>query len=260
MNTRNRLNMKNARRPGLFVFTRFNLLFLFKTHMVTDSLLSLCSTARWTQIPSLSTSCTLSGTLSLRWEKPLSVHTFRLGYCGWPHKSAVLWHVKRFLFTFCFFFCPSLSQQFLPTWLAPNLITFTGFMFLVLNFLMLAFYDFDFTASGMSPSLLYCPLYLLNEWMLSDHFSHSRPCSTIKSLPLVKHTERKTKILMLVTWRVKGKVHHSLNQDCPQWLRVITHPLRLRETQRATTTCTEHQQRATVSQHTRHFLAQFDDV
>ncbi|KAJ3606676.1 hypothetical protein NHX12_026195 [Muraenolepis orangiensis] len=36
----------------------------------------------------------------------------------------------------------------LPTWLAPNLITFTGFMFLVLNFLMLAFYDFDFNASA----------------------------------------------------------------------------------------------------------------
>ncbi|KAG5846406.1 hypothetical protein ANANG_G00114640 [Anguilla anguilla] len=36
----------------------------------------------------------------------------------------------------------------LPTWLAPNLITFTGFMFLVLNFLMLAFYDFDFSASA----------------------------------------------------------------------------------------------------------------
>ncbi|XP_029966506.1 ethanolaminephosphotransferase 1-like [Salarias fasciatus] len=38
--------------------------------------------------------------------------------------------------------------KFLPTWLAPNLITFTGFMFLVLNFLMLAFYDYDFTASS----------------------------------------------------------------------------------------------------------------
>uniref|UniRef100_A0A3B3SRQ2 Ethanolaminephosphotransferase 1 n=1 Tax=Paramormyrops kingsleyae TaxID=1676925 RepID=A0A3B3SRQ2_9TELE len=38
--------------------------------------------------------------------------------------------------------------KILPTWLAPNLITFTGFMFLVLNFLMLAFYDFDFDASG----------------------------------------------------------------------------------------------------------------
>ena len=40
--------------------------------------------------------------------------------------------------------------QILPTWLAPNLITFIGFMFLVLNFLMLSFYDFDFYASGGS--------------------------------------------------------------------------------------------------------------
>ncbi|MGH0147753.1 UNVERIFIED_CONTAM: hypothetical protein FKN15_036678 [Acipenser sinensis] len=39
--------------------------------------------------------------------------------------------------------------KFLPTWLAPNLITFTGFIFLVLNFLMLAFFDYDFYASGM---------------------------------------------------------------------------------------------------------------
>nr|XP_020459291.1 ethanolaminephosphotransferase 1 isoform X3 [Monopterus albus] len=38
--------------------------------------------------------------------------------------------------------------KFLPTWLAPNLITFTGFMLLVFNFLMLAFFDFDFTASA----------------------------------------------------------------------------------------------------------------
>lgn len=51
-------------------------------------------------------------------------------------------------------YCP---QQFLPTWLAPNLITFTGFMFLVLNFAMLAFYDFDFTASGRSPLLAVSP-------------------------------------------------------------------------------------------------------
>lgn len=56
------------------------------------------------------------------------------------------------------------SSQFLPTWLAPNLITFTGFMFLVLNFVMLAFYDFDFNASGKFSSLLeYNSLYLSNE-------------------------------------------------------------------------------------------------
>lgn len=136
----------------------------------TDSLLSLCSTARWTRIPSLSTSCTLSGTLSLRWEKLLSVYTFRLTGLLWLTTQVCSIVTCKEVVIHFLFFCPSLSQQFLPTWLAPNLITFTGFMFLVLNFLMLAFYDFDFTASGMSPSLLYCPLYLLNEWMLSDHF------------------------------------------------------------------------------------------
>lgn len=43
------------------------------------------------------------------------------------------------------FLAPS---QILPTWLAPNLITFTGFMFLVLTFTLLSFFDFDFYASG----------------------------------------------------------------------------------------------------------------
>ncbi|KTG07454.1 hypothetical protein cypCar_00009822, partial [Cyprinus carpio] len=38
-------------------------------------------------------------------------------------------------------------SQILPTWLAPNLITLTGFMFLVLTFSLLSFYDFDFYAS-----------------------------------------------------------------------------------------------------------------
>lgn len=38
--------------------------------------------------------------------------------------------------------------KILPMWLAPNLITFTGFMFLVLNFLILSFYDWDFYASA----------------------------------------------------------------------------------------------------------------
>lgn len=155
MTTKNRLNMKNARAHGLFVFTRFSLLFFFKTHMVTDSRLSLCSTARWTRIPSLSTSCTLSGTLSLRWEKPLSVYTFRITGLLWLTTQVCSIVTCEEVVIHFLFFCPSLSQQFLPTWLAPNLITFTGFMFLVLNFLMLAFYDFDFTASGMSPSLLF---------------------------------------------------------------------------------------------------------
>uniref|UniRef100_A0A8C7D0H6 Ethanolaminephosphotransferase 1 n=1 Tax=Oncorhynchus kisutch TaxID=8019 RepID=A0A8C7D0H6_ONCKI len=42
------------------------------------------------------------------------------------------------------------------TWLAPNLITFNGFMFLVFNFLMLSFYDYHFDASGMPPAVCLC--------------------------------------------------------------------------------------------------------
>ncbi|EDM02994.1 similar to mKIAA1724 protein (predicted), isoform CRA_b [Rattus norvegicus] len=34
-----------------------------------------------------------------------------------------------------------------PTWLAPNLITFSGFMLLVFNFLLLTYFDPDFYAS-----------------------------------------------------------------------------------------------------------------
>lgn len=77
--------------------------------------------------------------------------------------SIVLWHVKLCLLTLLIFrVC--LSLQFLPTWLAPNLITFTGFMFLVLNFVMLAFYDFDFYASGKcSLRLRYFMLCFSNE-------------------------------------------------------------------------------------------------
>ena len=35
-----------------------------------------------------------------------------------------------------------------PTWLAPNLITFSGFLLVVFNFLLLAYFDPDFYASA----------------------------------------------------------------------------------------------------------------
>ncbi|XP_028653182.2 ethanolaminephosphotransferase 1 [Erpetoichthys calabaricus] len=56
--------------------------------------------------------------------------------------------------------------KILPKWLAPNLITFTGFMFLVLNFLMLAAFDSDFYASAPGhvhvPSWVWIAAGLLN--------------------------------------------------------------------------------------------------
>lgn len=38
---------------------------------------------------------------------------------------------------------------FLPLWLAPNLMTFIGFIMLVINFMVLTYYDYDFTASAI---------------------------------------------------------------------------------------------------------------
>ncbi|KAG8445922.1 hypothetical protein GDO86_010644 [Hymenochirus boettgeri] len=38
--------------------------------------------------------------------------------------------------------------KFFPSWLAPNLITFSGFLLLVVNFLVMAFFDPDFYASA----------------------------------------------------------------------------------------------------------------
>lgn len=43
-------------------------------------------------------------------------------------------------FNFCLQFCPK--------WIAPNLITFVGFLLTVLAFLLLSFYDFSFYASS----------------------------------------------------------------------------------------------------------------
>lgn len=90
------------------------------------------------------------------------------------------WH-SRDLLTHSNF--ASLCPQFLPTWLAPNLITFTGFMFLVLNFLMLAFFDFDFTASGRFTLLDYLVNFL-------HTINWSSPPRGVKLPVLVLHSYR----------------------------------------------------------------------
>ncbi|CAG2054107.1 unnamed protein product [Timema podura] len=39
--------------------------------------------------------------------------------------------------------------EFCPKWVAPNLLTFSGFLFTVLNFFLFAYYDYDFYASSV---------------------------------------------------------------------------------------------------------------
>lgn len=36
--------------------------------------------------------------------------------------------------------------QFCPVWVAPNLLTFSGFLLTVLNFLLFSYYDYGFNA------------------------------------------------------------------------------------------------------------------
>ncbi|XP_055298290.1 ethanolaminephosphotransferase 1 isoform X2 [Sitodiplosis mosellana] len=38
--------------------------------------------------------------------------------------------------------------QFFPRWVAPNLITFTGFLLTIVNFLLIGYYDFNFNAAN----------------------------------------------------------------------------------------------------------------
>ncbi|XP_066480517.1 ethanolaminephosphotransferase 1-like [Tiliqua scincoides] len=44
--------------------------------------------------------------------------------------------------------------KIVPLWIAPNLLTFTGFVMLLINYFILSFYDWDYSASGSSPGLI----------------------------------------------------------------------------------------------------------
>ncbi|KAH0617734.1 hypothetical protein JD844_016264 [Phrynosoma platyrhinos] len=44
--------------------------------------------------------------------------------------------------------------KIVPLWIAPNLLTFGGFLMILINFFILSFYDWDYTASGSSGGLI----------------------------------------------------------------------------------------------------------
>ncbi|XP_031980644.1 ethanolaminephosphotransferase 1-like isoform X3 [Corvus kubaryi] len=44
--------------------------------------------------------------------------------------------------------------KIVPLWIAPNLLTFSGFVMILFNYFLLSFYDWDYTASGTSPGLV----------------------------------------------------------------------------------------------------------
>lgn len=60
-------------------------------------------------------------------------------------------------------------------------------MFLVLNFLMLAFFDFDFTASGMSTLIIFY-YYIIDYLLIFKHtVNWSNPACGVKLPALVFH-------------------------------------------------------------------------
>ncbi|RMC15437.1 hypothetical protein DUI87_07628 [Hirundo rustica rustica] len=44
--------------------------------------------------------------------------------------------------------------KIVPLWIAPNLLTFSGFVMILFNYFLISFYDWDYTASGTSPGLV----------------------------------------------------------------------------------------------------------
>ncbi|KAJ9582705.1 hypothetical protein L9F63_022946, partial [Diploptera punctata] len=50
--------------------------------------------------------------------------------------------------------------EWCPKWIAPNLLTFVGFLFTVLNFLMFTYYDYDFYASSDVPEVAPVPRWV----------------------------------------------------------------------------------------------------
>lgn len=60
------------------------------------------------------------------------------------------------------------TSNFIPLWVAPNTLTLTGFFFTILQFLLLTFYDADFTAGQSIPSYIWyvCALFQYFSYML----------------------------------------------------------------------------------------------
>lgn len=50
--------------------------------------------------------------------------------------------------------------QFFPKWVAPNVMTFLGFLFTVLNFVLLSIYDWGYYANSDEPGTTPVPDWL----------------------------------------------------------------------------------------------------
>lgn len=71
------------------------------------------------------------------------------------------WRLFWSSFLCAIFFPPFLYFQFFPRWLAPNLITFVGFLCTVASFILLCYYDYYYYASSSNyPEYVTIPKYV----------------------------------------------------------------------------------------------------
>lgn len=67
-----------------------------------------------------------------------------------------------------------LLQQLVPKWVAPNLLTFTGFLFTILNAGLLSYFDYEFFASSNSdPHISPVPLWVWLVCAVSHFLAHT---------------------------------------------------------------------------------------
>ena len=64
------------------------------------------------------------------------------------------WHAINFNYVIFF----SLSHKLCPKWVAPNLLTLIGWSLILSNFLLLTYYDWDYSATSNEQGLTHSPI------------------------------------------------------------------------------------------------------
>lgn len=110
-------------------------------------------------------SISLHISISYSFTVQLCGHQFLLPKCYAPllelfgssmksHLHFLRGHIESYWFSL-YFLCPFhivldffSFLKFFPRWMAPNLITFTGFLLTIVNFFLIGYYDFNFDAAN----------------------------------------------------------------------------------------------------------------
>nr|XP_056710899.1 ethanolaminephosphotransferase 1-like [Euleptes europaea] len=64
--------------------------------------------------------------------------------------------------------------KIVPLWIAPNLLTLTGFLMILIHCFILSIYDWDYTASGSSPGFI--PTWVWGFGAFATFFAYSLDC------------------------------------------------------------------------------------